>query len=285
MLGAAVDGLCHFGSDSSAQSGLSILHGPADAMLPGLWASSSASAGTTSITQPSLSVSLSPFLGDANPIQVTVPLANTVFQNNRPFTLLASRYRKQAQGSYKVSCVTEKDNQALIPIVPSIQSFSNISACLLPITQPRQIATGLGNIVRQLDIEGQISPASKELEANIPKLFETRSKASRDFVPGPIGVWAVVVPEHMAGSSLLPDASGFPYLGPGSEKAQVSKTANALSKLLASGCHIHRICEHSLHFDGPVLTTSFNSKWWRRLGIKSRAFVAGSSDEILAPWR
>ncbi|KAJ4422158.1 hypothetical protein N0V82_003242 [Gnomoniopsis sp. IMI 355080] len=69
---------------------------------------------------------------------------------------------------------------------------------LVPITHPRKIVESLGNILAKLDINGEPSPASKELQVNIPILLQARQKqVNYDPKSARVGVWALVIPERL----------------------------------------------------------------------------------------
>lgn len=69
---------------------------------------------------------------------------------------------------------------------------SRITLPLVPVTPARRIVAGLGNILRQVDVDGRPTPASKELEEAIPLLLARRANKRAAVV----GVWAVVYPSE-----------------------------------------------------------------------------------------
>lgn len=287
VLAAAVDGLCPATPSSSPQTGFSVLCGSLDDILPGLWTSQAGPLSSSTGAEPSVAVSLNPLLGDASPLQVTVPLANTVFQNGRPFTLLASRYRRQPTGSYKLVDLSERRTQLIVPGSPSIQSSTSISALLLPLLRPRQIVSGLGNIVRQVDVDGRPTPASKELEDIIPKFFEARARADGNYVPGPIGVWALVLPEEVVKAGLIPTPSDGGYAGAGEEHAKASEVASCFPKLLASGCRLHKIRKFTYCISCPTIDADSGaySERRRRMGVEAGPSLSRPSDQLRCAWR
>lgn len=243
VLSAAVDGIPWPEGRHNVRDGLSVMHGSLASMLPNLWSGSSTPQVGSSAVQPSITIPLPRFatgLGARGP-EVTVPLANTVFDNGRPFTMFASRWQRQQSGSpFKLTQRTEKDRQLVVPTFEG--ASSNVFAPLLPITQPRRIAAGLGNIIRQVELDGKSAPASKELEAVIPDLLNSRAKQVPGWTPGPIGVWALVVPEGLAvGGKVLPQLRE--HQDGLFEWEDAIESSHDISRLLASGCRLQRICK------------------------------------------
>ncbi|RDW67804.1 hypothetical protein BP6252_09200 [Coleophoma cylindrospora] len=133
-------------------------------------------------------------------LTVTMPLANTLFTNGRYSTLLTSKWKVDGT-SVQLLKSMEKKNQVVVVESPSPLSrpIATESSRAIPLTLPRQIMSGLGNIVRQLDFgtEGA-GPASKELEANVHSYLAASSKFLDPLVDEKLGVWALVVPKHWA---------------------------------------------------------------------------------------
>ncbi len=251
VLAAVVDGLCPTRRRGLPASGLSVLYGQLDDILPGMWdASHDSPAQRTALDVPhqsSISVALSPLLGDSRCLKVALPLANTVFQNGRRSTLLASRWLSDGAGDpYELVALAERQSQDVVPSFRSIQTYTSVAVPLVPVTRPRKIVAGLGNIVRQVDVDGEPSPASRELEAAIPRLLEARSKSVSD-VPaaaaGPIAVWALVLPPEAMDPDVIQDLAVVTDYHHESEHEVAERVSRSFSKLLVSGCHLHKICE------------------------------------------
>ncbi|KAI1334011.1 hypothetical protein F5Y15DRAFT_403120 [Xylariaceae sp. FL0016] len=243
VLSGVVDGLGPQKRSSLGEplSGFSILHGPTANILPGLW--DPVSFDTTRHSQDtasSISFITNPLEGDTRPLEITLPLANTIFQNGRRSTLYASKWQNSQDGYTTTSSRNQKIAQSMSANGPAIKHASP-KIPLIPLAPPRKIVAGLGNIVRQVEVDGNATPASKELEDLIPKVFESRLKQYRISSQGPIGVWCWVIPSHVIESMNLRDLHVFE---PGSSQAELTLAMNSLgvfSRLLSTGCRLHKI--------------------------------------------
>lgn len=276
VLAAVVDGLCpRFGSHEM-QHGLSIQFGTLANMLPGLWDNTTeATQSGRSDPEPSY---LSMFLRSKGSISAAVPLANTLFQTGRRSTLLASEWGASSVpgrpfgAMYEPLRVVEKHTQKidLSRLSPPPKHKLTVRSPLLPITHPRMILEGLGNILSKVDVEGQPSPASKELQANIPRWIEARrSQPGSEHASGPVGVWAFIIPRDLVGlgdgaleaspetikKALLnfQNKKGWWRLGTATAKLAFEMSMEAermawelspfLSTVMAGGGHLHKICK------------------------------------------
>ncbi|KAM0280748.1 hypothetical protein ACHAQH_003918 [Verticillium albo-atrum] len=206
VLAAAVDGLCPEAPVYPARHGFSVIHGPLDHLLPGLW-STAADTPASAKGQPqkaalTFRVNSSATRIGAYATTITLPLANTIFQNSQPFTLLASRWSRDAPGSPLAMShmVTKPSQEVGCTGVDCTATMEEIF--LHAITEPRAIVSGLGNIVRQIEVNGKPVPASQELETAVTKLFNRRRRIDgpQGLPKGPLGVWALVTPPE---SSML----------------------------------------------------------------------------------
>lgn len=254
VLTAAIDCLCPRTPRGPPSSGLSILQGDAATILPRLWDREVPTASLRQLNEgarPAISVRLSPFLGDFRPVDVTLPLANTVFQNARPFTLLASRWRAGGAGASSTGTLTlvdafEKETQRIAAATEeSIQSHADVSTPLFPLTAPRRIMAGLGNIVREVGApegyggEENPRPASEELEVSMNAIIATRSRRLRGS-PVSNRTWALVVPPNSACLEFL--VKYFRCLESfKSEHEGADGFARNFSKVIADGGRLHRV--------------------------------------------
>ncbi|KAM0332429.1 hypothetical protein ACHAQA_002710 [Verticillium albo-atrum] len=200
VLVAAMDALCPQSPLFPARHGFSVIQGPVDHLLPGLWAEASEesvpdksklekAAVTFRVNTPEIAAG-------CFATTITLPLANTLFQNSRPFTLLASRWGRDTPGApLTMSHTVTKPSQEVV-CAGTIPTADRQQIFLNPITQPRTIVSGLGNIVRQIDVDGEAVPASQELEAAVSKTFNRRRRIDGpDALPkGALGVWALITP-------------------------------------------------------------------------------------------
>lgn len=205
-----VDGLCARSPSRELQEGLSIHVGRLDSLLPGLWDSTSpgdaAELPSHSAADSELPSSLSVLLprkttGKDSRITVTLPLANTLFSNGRRSTLLASEWGlATGTPNTHVDMVRSAEKHSQVIDLPSSVMFDvvDMKAPLVPITHPRKILEGLGNIIAKVEVDGEQYPASMELQTNIPRLIEARRALPHSRpVSGAIGVWAMIYPKYM----------------------------------------------------------------------------------------
>ncbi|KAI1134368.1 hypothetical protein F5Y05DRAFT_233913 [Hypoxylon sp. FL0543] len=240
VLYAVADGLTPKRLFGEPQAGLSILYGSADAILPGMWDSEDFGSNIDQDREASVSFLSNPLPRDTRPLEIILPLANTVFQNGRRSTLFASRWQKDHNGSMARTLIQEKRAQRICPGSISAGHTKPILP-LLPLSPPRKIVAGLGNIVRQIEVNGSAAPASKELEGLIPRVFDARSKRDQSYSPGPIGVWCWVIPPHVVESKNLLDLK---VLDPETSQSEADLSLEALSvfsELISSGCRLHKI--------------------------------------------
>ncbi|ROV99960.1 hypothetical protein VMCG_06256 [Cytospora schulzeri] len=211
LVAAVVSGLSPRAPSRELQEGFSIQVGSRNGLVPDLWARTSPEVDPPSLPQradsePSSALSIllpRQITSKEARITLTLPLANTLFQNGRRSTLLVSEWR-QAKGPgphkslFELVRMAEKRSQVIDLPASVVADKVNIRAPLVPITYPRKVLEGLGNILAKIEISGVSSPASKELQTNIPRLLETRGVLSRsEAAAGRLGVWAVVYPKHM----------------------------------------------------------------------------------------
>jgi hypothetical protein len=261
VLAAAVDGLCSRSPSRELQEGLSIHIGHLDCLLPGLWDDQDAVQSIShSVAEPDQSSSLSILFPqkttattDAR-ISVTLPLANTLFSNGRRSTLLASEWRTATGFSNTpVEMVRSAEKRSQVIDLPFSILFNQVQmqAPLVPITHPRKILEGLGNIIAKVQVDGEPCPASMELQTNIPRLIEVRRSLTHSSpISGAIGVWAMIYPKHM----FLPqeDMVRFGYL--------------IKSKYLGSAIG-------KLAFD---MSSDLERLAWEREGVLRHAFFLGA---------
>jgi hypothetical protein len=234
-------GLDHFGSSE----GISVLRGISRRVLPSLWGKESAK---TSTQPASLKFRMPPTYWPGL-LSVEVPLANTIFANGRPHILSATRWRSDPDSLPTLTERLERAHQTILLEDQDLdftpESFSTVAGHLVPVTAPRKVLRVLGNILSQVEIDGQPAPASKELESIIPSLLEQRRKLYGESHPaGPIGVWALVMKRRYIeeGRPILEPLQVGEYC-PEDELRLARTTAEELDWLLSNRCRLHRVCE------------------------------------------
>lgn len=181
-------------------SGLSVIYGTQN-ILPRLWEQDDAESSRDVDRSASISISTA---RPGNPFSsnLTIPLANTIFQNGRRSTLFATRYETDPSGRAEATLMREKTHQDIHITTEKGPVFKSHMP-LMPLAPPRKIVAGLGNIVRQVEVNGVATPASTEIEKLIPQLLERRN------AQGAVGVWAVVIPPHLMKNELFANIVPF----------------------------------------------------------------------------
>ncbi|KAK1600414.1 uncharacterized protein LY79DRAFT_503681 [Colletotrichum navitas] len=196
VLAAAVDGLHPLHGMGDTPHGFSFFYGPMKRMMPNLWQDDGQ---PKPLREPKLQAAIKFQFGrrrTLDKLDCTLPLANTIFQNGLQSTLLASRWRRPSNRAMpELLQIKEKQSQEVAYWLPKSASDISVDSPIVPITVPREIVAGLGNIVSQISVQGQTMPASAELETAVNELYARRTKEGHEFPPGPVGVWAIVVPD------------------------------------------------------------------------------------------
>lgn len=213
--------------------GLSFLHGRSNDILPGLWAKEDSS------RQSNEQLSTLTFSGgEKHPMELTVPLANTLFTNGKYSTLLASRW-KASDGSFTKVKSAYKTQQAINVFNGMQQDKAVMSIPAIPLTPSRKITEGLGNIIRRLDFGASGSgPASRELESAVDAYLKTNTMSA---------VWAFITPKDVAEAGPVDSYEGpFPVTSHlnSSETAQLHPTH--ISRRILRGDILCRVCTYSI---------------------------------------
>ncbi|KAI1306936.1 hypothetical protein F5Y03DRAFT_353640 [Xylaria venustula] len=240
VLSGVTDGLSPRLESGEPHSGFAVLCGPVKKILPRLW-NKEFFAATSSDEAACVSFVTNPLYGNTGALEVTLPLANTVFQNGRRSSLYASRWDVSNEGWVALRRRDPKIRQVIGAMGNPAHFVPTKSMIpLLPITPPRKILAGLGNIVRQVEINGSATPASKELEVIIPKVFEERGRGRRT-PPKPIGVWCWVIPPHVMEAVDFGDLVLFKAGSSQTDAPTITGSEKVFSKLLSSGCRLHKV--------------------------------------------
>src|SRR5439155_7008402 len=101
--------------------------------------------------RPSIIFSIPSRSPDVGVLEIGLPLANTMFRNGRISTLLVSRWRKShVVGRFEKIEQIEKHSALIHPAPASDTIALDWDIPVVPLTPPRQVVSGLGNIVRQV---------------------------------------------------------------------------------------------------------------------------------------
>lgn len=97
---------------------------------------------------------------------VSVPLANTIFINGRNTTLIETSWDRSESGSL-VPGLSSPISILNIPLQRPTGTSVRESIPLMRVTPPRIARSAMGNILREVEIDKEPVPASKELEAAV----------------------------------------------------------------------------------------------------------------------
>ncbi|KAF2087381.1 hypothetical protein K490DRAFT_65771 [Saccharata proteae CBS 121410] len=176
---------------------------------------------------------------------VELPLANTIFQNGRHSTMYLCMYMIGSIGGG-----VQRHNKWELSQVALTLPFSKdtdqeideetLFVPLTPLTAPGKIEAAMGNIIRQIaDQDGNIVPASKELENKVSAYFSARDEA-----PHSMPVWALVCPPEVADdveASLQHELSSFGGDFGALWKRDIFSWNNAVSAAISRGAKLHKV--------------------------------------------
>ncbi|KAB8299076.1 hypothetical protein EYC80_001198 [Monilinia laxa] len=200
-VGAVVDGLAPSPNDilraerTGPLEGLSFMHGSRTQVLTSksVWKPESFKTNTTNPDKLAHLIlsgkSRSKQSEQALATTISLPLANTLFVNGKHSTLEVSQWSRRGGCEYKRIRYVEKQYQHIKAFHHESTMVPPIFVPAVPLSLPRPIANGLGNIVRQLAFGPEDTdnrPASSELETQVTRYMEY-SKLHTN-----IGVWALI---------------------------------------------------------------------------------------------
>lgn len=239
VLGAIVDHIAPPVGSYQPFQGITVLRGHLDDTLPHLWQPEPPKSIDDADTVSALTFSL-------GIPSVTLPLARTTFYNNRNSTLLTSQFDMN-RGAPKLVKQTEKHSQRVMLSLnepPQAMADLGIQAPLVPLTQPRVVMESFGNIIRGIEVDGKLIPASTELEHAVDLLY--KHNATTGIMSGPVGVWAVITPQANASSEVNEWLENMPNTLSASQniedvKTLVQETALHLRQLYSRGGRLYKI--------------------------------------------
>ncbi len=122
--------------------------------------------------------------------QIHVPVANTLFVNGRASTLFESLWRRSARPTsegYGLCLPPRSLKGCNIDVSVYPREFFQAKYSMDAVTPPRLIKAAMGNVIREIELEGKGVPASSELEPAASHLAKSRGD-------GKILVFALVWP-------------------------------------------------------------------------------------------
>ncbi|PHH62487.1 hypothetical protein CDD82_2001 [Ophiocordyceps australis] len=197
LLLAVVDNVMPPRSTPESVSGISIVRGRLDHLLPGLWTQPSPLASDDANAVSALTLNV-------GGLDMTLPLARMPV-GGKSSLLKAVEVDLSKPVATVVRALDKTWSRVALRLdqaAPSMQGYQFWTP-LVPMTKPRPVAEAMGNIVRQVDIDGRAEPASQELEAVVHDMLKHASR------PHPVAIWALLTrPEHEAQKTAPePDAS------------------------------------------------------------------------------
>ncbi|KAK2746461.1 hypothetical protein FQN57_003087 [Myotisia sp. PD_48] len=138
-------------------------------------------------------------------LEIGMPTADTLFVSGRPYTMFVSRWESSRPADRDHD--TNHNNNVH---VPKLQERHDLRACkvnlqtkpnyirpsvpLRPMTEPRQVVAGMGNILRTLSgPDNAPMPASTELEQLLPTYIKDNGLEAHR-----IAVWALITPQEVS---------------------------------------------------------------------------------------
>ena len=124
-----------------------------------------------------------------------LPLANTLFENGKESTLYKDSWDLAEYGDSirRIDLSDPFESRERSNCTLESTSYRNSLTCsCVQITEPREVVSCMGNVISKLSgSEGNVLPASSDLEANIPELLANkRFTTSRN-----VQVYALVIPQ------------------------------------------------------------------------------------------
>lgn len=234
LLAAIVDKLPPVALKTYAH-GVSVLRSRKDVLLPHLWDPVSPKQSQDAETVAALTFDLPDHGGPKE--SLTLPLAKTIFHNNKLSTMVAARFDMSGLNPHLLQFTESSNHRVNLPI-QKIAPWAPLS----PLTAARKITESFGNIVRGVEVDGETVPASTELEAAINRLWQPYPNAK----PSPTVVYALVTPEPIA--STLHPSKPQPGLTmqTGTSTAEsivkeIDQSSEYVAEVWTSGGNLHKV--------------------------------------------
>lgn len=127
--------------------------------------------------------------------EVKLPLANTIFQNGREYTMKHMIFKRPKNYKpFKLKHVAPFKQHSITWPAHLSGKFGkpnvSLSSPLVPLTVPLRIETAMGNIVSRVSNHDKtLAPASQQLEASVHEYFQATNTT-----PQSVSVWALMYP-------------------------------------------------------------------------------------------
>jgi hypothetical protein len=178
---------------------------------------------------------------------VHIPLANTTFVVGQDAVSMVVDFKKSSGQPFQETSSINTRNITVSWPYPLVgrgpyDGKPILTAPLLPLTVPRKILAGMGNVIRRIsgsETDTFGIPASSELEAAVTSFFQTTCLPQ-----SPISVWALVTPSEID-KSQNDSVPPMRHIPPESLQAQwktlVSTPNRDFLPLLKQGARLHRV--------------------------------------------
>ncbi|OAL28886.1 hypothetical protein AYO20_09366 [Fonsecaea nubica] len=124
---------------------------------------------------------------------VALPVANTIFVNERRTTLFQDSWRMKLTESEEptISYLGRKSLKSFQMNLPCPGDcfVDGGSAPLHALTKPRKVVRSMGNVLRQIEVDGEAVPASQELETAVSAYIKSNPTS---MVRGPLLVFGLI---------------------------------------------------------------------------------------------
>ena len=185
---------------------------------------------------------------ESGSMDITLPLANTLFTNGNHSTLLSSEWRATAGEYVQITPQIQRRNAAIS--VSGHRADGGLQSIIpaTPLTAARPIGSGLGNIVKTLKYIGKTESASKELET---KVVEFIGNATIPLTT--IQVWALVIPEDVVKAHIKESFSNLRLANMPFRRLFREFEYKEVGYFISRGATLCRVCEYM-----PSLAISCN---------------------------
>lgn len=177
-------------------------------------------------------------------LEITLPLANTLFKNGRLSTLLASRWEATDNGYKQIESQTNIDSISLNALGREYEVLPEFYIPAIPLTYARELQNGFGNIIRSLQFVGpdgsKFHPASSELEIKVPRfLKEALGKMAA------LKIWALIIPQPVALKAIEESSSTLRLPNKAFKEMQPIEDYREIGHWISQGARLCRVRKFS----------------------------------------